>query len=90
MPGIELPPLKRRIHAKLHTYGRSAKLGRNIYKLSRGLRLADILMARGWKVVKKTTHYFFAEGPMGSAPDDALRWGLDAERGARRRHHPSW
>jgi hypothetical protein len=77
MPETELSLPERRIHAELHNCGQSTRFGRVVYKFDRWRVPADVLTARGWRVVKKTTNYFHAEAPTGSAPDDALIMQID-------------
>ncbi len=72
MTDIKLPGLTRSICAKLQTYGRSTKLGPNVYKLGRERNLAQILTTRGWRVVKETKDYLYAEAPKDTPVDEAL------------------
>ena len=74
---IKIPPPQRRIYVKVQTYGRSAKLGSNVHKLGKGLRLAEILTKRGWRIAKKTKHYLYAEAPTSEWADDPLVIEID-------------
>ncbi len=77
MTEIKVPPLQRRIYAKLQTYERSGKLGRNVYKLGNGPRLAKILTKHGWRIAKKTKYYLYAEAPTSDMGDDPLIVEID-------------
>lgn len=77
MTEFEIPQPQRRICVTLRTHGRSAKLGSNVHKLSKGLRLAEILTKRGWRIENETKDYLYAEAPTTDFGDDPLIIEID-------------
>lgn len=74
---IKVPPLRRSICAKLQTHERSGKLGADVYRMSNGVQLTEILTKRGWRIDKKTKAYLYAEAPTSDFGDDPLVIEID-------------